>query len=137
MKLTQLPVLFFTALMIVIAVVESTFALPVVALLLLLMQQSLLSEVESVILALLLGMVISAMYSLPFVLGMSVVAIITLIARRHIWKSHAQTRDGLLVLIGVIVIGLSFHPRPGLFEIGGVAAYYSVVILISRLWKRH
>ena len=137
MKLTQLPVLLFAVLVVAIAVVESTFALPVVALLLLLIQQPLLSEVESVVLALVLGMVISAMYTLPFAVGMSVVAIMPFIARRHVWQSHVQTRDGFLVLLGVIVIGLAFHPRPGLFEIGWVVAYYSVVILISRLWKRH
>lgn len=137
MKLTQLPVLFFAMLVIVIAIIESTFALPVIALLLLLMQQPLLSELESMILALVLGIVISTMYTLPFALGMCVVVVATLIARRHLWQSHAQTRDGLVVLLGITVIGAAFQPRPGLFEIGAVIGYYSVVILVSRLWKRH
>jgi hypothetical protein len=137
MKLTQLPALFFTFLIVVVAVIESTFSLPVVALLLLLMQQPLLSEVESVMLALVLGMVVSAMYTLPFALGMSVVAVITLIARRHTGHSHAQTRNGLLVLVGAITIVLAFNSRPMLFEVGGFFAYYCVVILISRLWKRY
>jgi hypothetical protein len=132
--------LFFSLLLFVLLAlllcVESIMMPPVVVLFLFLQQQSVLSELEVVSLAWMLGLSMSVLYSIPLAVGVACIMGVTVLKRMQWWESFAQTRDGLMVLLVSSVIGLLTVQRPTSTQLVAFFVYFSTVVLVSRFLAR-
>lgn len=132
--------LFFNILLFLLLVlllcIESILMPPVVVLFVFLQQQSVLSELEVVGLAWVLGLSISVLYSIPLAVGVVCVLGVTVFKRMQWWESFAQTRDGLMVLLASSIIGLLTVQRPTSTQLVAFVVYFSSVVLVARLVAR-
>lgn len=127
--------LLFLFLMLLLSI-ESIFMPPVIVFFVFIQQQSVLSELEVIGLAWVLGLSISVLYSMPLAVGVVCVLGMTVLKRLQWWESFAQTRDGLMVLLASSIIGLLTVQRPTSAQFIAFVVYFSTVVFVSRLWVR-
>ena len=112
---------------------EQAFTLPVLVTMILLIQQPLLTEIESVVLAAVIGILVAVVYHVPLAVGVAAFVLVTLLSRTVLEKVHVQARDAALTL-GLCASLVWFMKTP--VTVWGAAtffAYFLIVIVVLRV----
>jgi hypothetical protein len=134
MKFPRSSALVFTVVLVLMLSIESTFSVPFAATMFFLIQQPILTEEESIVLAGILGLLIAVLYHLPLAVGLGLFFFITLISRLTLSKPHLQTRDGLLTLLFCAILVVLTRMSLNVTSVVGLVAYFVLVNVCARIW---
>ncbi|MBW7943925.1 hypothetical protein H3C70_00830 [Patescibacteria group bacterium] len=134
MKFPRGSVLALALLLLLTLSVEQAFTLPVLVTLILLIQQPLLTETESVVLAAVIGLFVAVVYHVPLAVGVGAFVLVTLMSRTVLEKVHVQARDAALTL-GLCASLVWFMKTPvTMWGAAAFLAYFLSVIVVLRVW---
>lgn len=123
-------------LLVVTVSLEQAFALPVMTLMILFIQQPLLNELESCLLAGIIGIFFSVIFHMPIALGVAIVVLVVGLSRTVFQQSHVQVRDAILTLATCSAMTLAMQSRLSLIAVAEFIVYFLVIVVILRLWIR-
>lgn len=134
MKFPRGSVILLTLLMIVTLSLEQAFALPVLTVMILLVQQPLLSDLESCVLAGVVGFLFAVVYHFPLAVGIGVLLLATALSRTVLQRTHVQARDAVvtLAICGSLAWVMKLPLTP--VVVGEFLVYFLFVIFLIRLW---
>jgi|GEM_PF-1369922 len=113
---------------------EQVYALPVLTLMILFVQQPLLSDLESSVLAGLIGLLFAVVFHLPIAVGVGLIMLAVGLCRTVLQQAHVQARDAVLTLAtcGAMAWFMKSHLTAG--TLIQFLLYFFFVIIILRLW---
>lgn len=134
MKLPRSTTVFLVLLLFMLLAVEQVFALPVVTTMIFLVQQPMLSEEESCVVAGLLGIVVAVIYHIPFAAGMTIYLLAVLMSRRLLQRAHVQVRDTVVAVLVCSALAILTNVDFTREQVIQFMVYIGVVVVVLRLW---
>lgn len=134
MKLPRGSVFFLFVLTVLSLLFEQTFTLPVLTLMILLVQQPLMTDEESCVLAGCLGVLSAVVYHLPFAVGILACIACVWASRTVLKQFHGQLRDVLITLVVCAVFAWQMRISLHFSTLLGFFVYVAGVVVVLRLW---
>lgn len=113
---------------------EQVFALPVFTLMILFVQQPLLSDLESSVLAGLVGLLFAVVFHFPIAAGVGLLLLAVGVSRTIFQQTHVQARDAILTLATCGAMAWIMKSSVTTLSLIQFLLYFSFVIVILRLW---
>lgn len=127
-------VVFLFVVTVVSLLFEQAYTLPVLTVMVLLVQQPLLTDEESCVLAGFLGVLSAVVYHLPFAVGVSVFIASVWASRTVFHRLHGQLRDVVITFAVCAVLAWQMHITIHLSTLLGFLVYVAGVVVVLRLW---
>lgn len=113
---------------------EQAFVLPILTLMILFVQQPLLSDVESSVLAGILGLLFAVVFHVPIAFGVGVVLLGVALSRTVFQQAHVQARDAALTIAICAAMAWALQFKVTVVSLGQFFVYFMAVIVLLRLW---